>query len=54
MVAMQYNSLGTIVIFRNIAPLFTMAIETMFRIPMQASVWPTCGGVELLRIDSFS
>jgi len=35
MVAMQYNSLGTIVIFRNIAPLFTLGIESMFRIPMQ-------------------
>jgi len=34
-VAMQYNSLGTIVIFRNIAPLFTLGIESMFRIPMQ-------------------
>eukprot|EP00326_Haptolina_ericina_P000095 CAMPEP_0181217344 /NCGR_PEP_ID=MMETSP1096-20121128/27099_1 /TAXON_ID=156174 ORGANISM="Chrysochromulina ericina, Strain CCMP281" /NCGR_SAMPLE_ID=MMETSP1096 /ASSEMBLY_ACC=CAM_ASM_000453 /LENGTH=366 /DNA_ID=CAMNT_0023309465 /DNA_START=48 /DNA_END=1148 /DNA_ORIENTATION=- len=37
MVAMQYNSLGTIVIFRNIAPLFTLAIESMFRIPMQVT-----------------
>ena len=36
MIAMQYNSLGTVVIFRNIAPLFTLGIESMFRIPMQA------------------
>ena len=35
MIAMQYNSLGTIVIARNIAPLFTLVIESFFRIPMQ-------------------
>jgi solute carrier family 35 protein len=33
MVAMQYASLGTIVVCRNIAPLPTMFIEGMFRIP---------------------
>ena len=34
MIAMQYNTLGTVVVFRNIAPLITLAIESMFRIPM--------------------
>jgi len=37
MVAMQYNSLGTIVVARNIAPLFTLLIEGFFRIPMQVN-----------------
>jgi len=37
MIAMEHNTLGTIVVFRNIAPLFTLAIERMFRIPMQVS-----------------
>lgn len=34
MVAMEHNTLGTIVVFRNVAPLFTLLIERMFRIPM--------------------
>mmetsp|Transcript_14229 Transcript_14229/g.24242 ORF Transcript_14229/g.24242 Transcript_14229/m.24242 type:complete len:344 (+) Transcript_14229:112-1143(+) len=37
MIAMQYNTLGTVVVFRNIAPLITLAIESMFRIPMVVS-----------------
>ena len=37
MVAMEYNTLGTIVVFRNIAPLFTLFIERMFRVPMKNS-----------------
>ena len=35
MIAMEHNTLGTIVVFRNVAPLFTLFIERMFRIPMQ-------------------
>ena len=37
MIAMEHNTLGTIVVFRNIAPLFTLFIERLFRIPMQNS-----------------
>lgn len=37
MIAMEVNTLGTIVVFRNVAPLFTLFIERMFRIPMQVS-----------------
>lgn len=33
MVAMQYATLGTMVVCRNVSPLPTMAIEGMFRIP---------------------
>ena len=36
MVAMEHNTLGTVV-FRNVAPLFTLLIERMFRVPMQVS-----------------
>ena len=38
MIAMEHNTLGTIVVFRNVAPLFTLLIERMFRIPMQVSL----------------
>ena len=38
MIAMEHNTLGTIVVFRNVAPLFTLFIERMFRIPMQVNV----------------
>lgn len=37
MVAMEHNTLGTVVVFRNVAPLFTLLIERMFRVPMQVS-----------------
>jgi hypothetical protein len=37
MVAMEHNTLGTIVVFRNVAPLFTLFIERMFRVPMAVS-----------------
>ena len=37
MIAMEHNTLGTVVVFRNVAPLFTLLIERMFRIPMQVS-----------------
>lgn len=37
MIAMEHNTLGTIVVFRNIAPLFTLFIERLFRIPMRNS-----------------
>mmetsp|Transcript_19977 Transcript_19977/g.58991 ORF Transcript_19977/g.58991 Transcript_19977/m.58991 type:complete len:311 (-) Transcript_19977:244-1176(-) len=33
MLAMQFSTLGTIVVCRNVAPIFTMLIEGMFRIP---------------------
>ena len=38
MFAMEHNTLGTVVVFRNIAPLFTLAIERMFRVPFQFSL----------------
>lgn len=38
MIAMELNTLGTIVVFRNIAPIITLFIERMFRIPMQVSL----------------
>jgi hypothetical protein len=37
MLAMQYASLGTIVVCRNVAPIATMLIEGCFRIPFQSS-----------------
>ena len=37
MIAMEHNTLGTVVVFRNVAPLFTLLIERMFRVPMQVS-----------------
>ena len=37
MIAMEHNTLGTIVVFRNVAPLFTLFIERMFRVPMAVS-----------------
>ena len=37
MIAMEVNTLGTIVVFRNVAPIITLAIERLFRIPMQVS-----------------
>ena len=37
MIAMEHNTLGTIVVFRNVAPLFTLFIERMFRVPMVVS-----------------
>lgn len=37
MVAMQYSTLGTIVVCRNIAPIPTMLVESMFRIPFVIS-----------------
>ena len=36
MFAMEHNTLGTVVVFRNVAPLFTLLIERLFRVPMQA------------------
>ena len=38
MVAMEHNTLGTVVVFRNVAPLFTLFIERLFRVPMQVNV----------------
>ena len=38
MFAMEHNTLGTVVVFRNIAPLFTLAIERMFGVPFQFSL----------------
>ena len=35
MFAMEHNTLGTVVVFRNVAPLFTLLIERLFRVPMQ-------------------
>lgn len=35
MFAMRHNTLGTIAVFRNIAPLFTLAIERVFRVPIE-------------------
>ncbi|KAL1515277.1 hypothetical protein AB1Y20_001909 [Prymnesium parvum] len=58
MVAMQYNSLGMIVIARNVAPLFTLIIESFFRIPMQinretvASLVTIVAGVAVYHIGS--
>ena len=37
MFAMEHNTLGTVVVFRNVAPLFTLLIERLFRVPMQVS-----------------
>jgi drug/metabolite transporter (DMT)-like permease len=37
MIAMEHNTLGTIVVFRNVAPLFTLFIERMFRVPMKVN-----------------
>ena len=37
MYAMEHNTLGTVVVFRNVAPLFTLLIERLFRVPMQVS-----------------
>lgn len=37
MLAIQYASLGTIVVCRNVAPLFTLAIERCFRAPFVSS-----------------
>ena len=37
MIAMEHNTLGTVVVFRNIAPLFTMLIERLFRVPMHVT-----------------
>ena len=37
MFAMKHNTLGTVVVFRNVAPLFTLLIERLFRVPMQGS-----------------
>lgn len=42
MIAMEHNTLGTIVVFRNIAPLFTLLIERMFRVPMQVRASRQC------------
>ena len=51
MIAMEHNTLGTIVVFRNIAPLFTLFIERMFRVPMVVSA-ETIGAVRRLRVRS--
>eukprot|EP00310_Coccolithus_braarudii_P014522 CAMPEP_0183337796 /NCGR_PEP_ID=MMETSP0164_2-20130417/5315_1 /TAXON_ID=221442 /ORGANISM="Coccolithus pelagicus ssp braarudi, Strain PLY182g" /LENGTH=408 /DNA_ID=CAMNT_0025507543 /DNA_START=83 /DNA_END=1311 /DNA_ORIENTATION=- len=37
MFAMRHNTLGTLAVFRNIAPLITLAIERLFRVPIQVS-----------------
>jgi drug/metabolite transporter (DMT)-like permease len=37
MFAMEHNTLGTVVVFRNVAPLVTLAIERLFRQPMVVS-----------------
>jgi solute carrier family 35 protein len=37
MFAMEHNTLGTVVVFRNVAPLFTLLIERMFRVPMKVT-----------------
>jgi len=58
MVAMEHNTLGTIVVFRNVAPLFTLFIERMFRIPMQnsfetvAALLTIVGGVVLYHFQN--
>ena len=36
MLAMKHNTLGTVSVFRNVAPLATLIVERMFRVPMQA------------------
>ena len=38
MFAFEHNTLGTVVVFRNIAPIITLLIERLFRIPMQVSL----------------
>jgi len=35
MYAMRHNTLGTISVFRNIAPLITLCIERAFRVPIE-------------------
>ena len=37
MFALDRASMGAIVVFRNVAPLFTLLIERLFRVPMQVS-----------------
>ena len=37
MYAMRYNSLGTVAVFRNVAPLITLPIERLFRVPVLVS-----------------
>ena len=38
MIAMERNTLGTVAVFRNLAPLFTLCIERLFRVPMRVSL----------------
>ena len=37
MLAMKHNTLGTVSVFRNVAPLATLLVERMFRVPMQVN-----------------
>ena len=37
MFAFEHNTLGTVVVCRNIAPMFTLMIERMFRVPIKVT-----------------
>ena len=37
MIALNHNTLGTVAVCRNVAPLFPLVIESMFRVPMQVT-----------------
>ena len=38
MVSFEYNTLGTVVVFRNVAPIITLFVERLFRVPMVISL----------------
>jgi len=42
MIAMRHNTLGTLAVFRNVAPLITLAIEALFRVPIQVTRMTIC------------